>query len=151
MKEKTLRYPGHANLMRTFRESGFFSTEPVQVDGRSVRPLAVISALLFDQWKLQPGEEDFTVMKVVIEGWEKENKRRYTYDLLDRYDPATQTTSMARTTGYTCSIVARQLLAGKFSMKGICPPEFIGSQDSCFEDLLAGYTARNIRLVETIT
>jgi saccharopine dehydrogenase-like NADP-dependent oxidoreductase len=23
MKEKTLRYPGHANLMRVFRESGF--------------------------------------------------------------------------------------------------------------------------------
>jgi lysine 6-dehydrogenase len=151
MKEKTLRYPGHANLMRIFRESGFFSTEPVQVDGRSVRPLAVISALLFDQWKLQPGEEDFTVLKVVIEGWEKENKRCYTYDLLDRYDRATQTTSMARTTGYTCSIVARQILAGKFSMKGICPPEFIGRQDACFEDLLAGYNARNIRLVETIT
>jgi saccharopine dehydrogenase-like NADP-dependent oxidoreductase len=151
MKEKTMRYPGHANLMRTFRESGFFGTTPVQVDGRSIRPLSVISALLFDQWKLQPGEEDFTLLKVVIEGWEKESKRCYTYDLLDKYDRETQTTSMARTTGYTCSIVARQILAGKFNAKGICPPEFIGRQDPCFDELLAGYNTRNIRLVETIT
>jgi saccharopine dehydrogenase-like NADP-dependent oxidoreductase len=150
MREKTLRYPGHANLMRAFRESGFFGPAPVQVDGRSVRPLSVISALLFDQWKLQPGEEDFTLMKVVVDGWDKESKRRYTYDLLDRYDRKTQTTSMARTTGYTCSIVARQILAGKFNMKGICPPELIGRQDACFNDLLAGYNQRNIRLVETI-
>jgi lysine 6-dehydrogenase len=151
MKEKTLRYPGHANLMRTFRESGFFSPTPLQVDGQSVRPLSVVSALLFDQWKLQPGEEDFTLLKVVVDGWDKEIKRRYTYDLLDRYDPQTQTTSMARTTGYTCSIVARQVLAGKFDIKGICPPEFLGKQDTCFDDLLAGYEKRNIRLVETIT
>jgi lysine 6-dehydrogenase len=151
MKEKTLRYPGHANLMRTFRESGFFSPTPLQIDGQSVRPLSVVSALLFDQWKLQPGEEDFTLLKVVVDGWDKEIKRRYTYDLLDRYDPQTQTTSMARTTGYTCSIVARQVLAGKFGIKGICPPEFLGKQDTCFDDLLAGYEKRNIRLVETIT
>ncbi len=151
MKEKTMRYPGHANLMRTFRESGFFSPTPLQVDGQSVRPLSVASALLFDQWKLQPGEEDFTLLKVIVDGWDKEAERRYTYDLLDRYDHQTQTTSMARTTGYTCSIVARQVLAGKFDLKGICPPEFLGKQDACFDDLLAGYEKRNIRLVETIT
>ena len=150
MKEKTLRYPGHASLMRAFRDSGFFSPTPMQVDGRSVRPLSVISALLFAQWELQPGDEDFTLLKVVVDGWEKESKRRYTYDLLDRYDRKTQTTSMARTTGYTCSIVARQVLSGKFTLKGICPPELIGRQDACFDDLLAGYTKRNIRLVETI-
>jgi lysine 6-dehydrogenase len=150
MREKTLRYPGHANLMRAFREGGFFSPTPVPVDGRSVRPLSVTSVLLFDRWKLQPDEEDFTLMKVVVDGWDKESKRRYTYDLLDRYDRKTQTTSMARTTGYTCSIVARQILAGKFNLKGICPPELIGRQDACFDDLLAGYNKRSIRLVETI-
>jgi saccharopine dehydrogenase-like NADP-dependent oxidoreductase len=151
MKEKTLRYPGHANLMKIFRESGFFSPTPLQVDGQTVRPLSVTSALLFDQWKLQQGEEDFTLMKVVVDGLQNESKRRFTYDLLDRYDHQTQTTSMARTTGYTCSIAARQVLTGKFDIKGICPPEFLGKQDACFDDLLAGYEKRNIRLVETVT
>ena len=58
MKEKTLRYPGHANLMRVFRDSGFFEREPILVDGQSVSPLAVTSRLLFEQWRLAEGEED---------------------------------------------------------------------------------------------
>ncbi len=56
MVEKTLRYPGHARLMQVFRDSGFFDAEPVTVNGQSVRPLDLTSHLLFDQWKMQPGE-----------------------------------------------------------------------------------------------
>ena len=55
MKEKTLRYPGHANLMRIFRESGFFGETPIEVDGQQVIPLSVSSRLLFRQWRLAPG------------------------------------------------------------------------------------------------
>ena len=113
MKEKTLRYPGHAELMRIFRESGFFGTEPVQVEGREVRPLALTSRLLFDQWRMQDGEEDLTVMRVEVVGRREGQRVRYTYDLLDRFDRATGTTAMARTTGYTCALVARQVLAGR--------------------------------------
>jgi saccharopine dehydrogenase-like NADP-dependent oxidoreductase len=150
MKEKTLRYPGHINLMRVFRESGFFDTEPLDIGGVAVRPIDLTSKLLFDHWKLRPGEEDFTVMQVIVEGRRAGRQVRYTYDLLDRYDRATQTTSMARTTGYTATIVARQVLRGRFAQKGICPPEFIGRASGCFTDLLAGYAARAIRLAETV-
>ncbi len=150
MKEKTLRYPGHIHLMRVFRESGFFDTAPLEIGGVSVRPIDLTSKLLFDQWKLQPGEEDFTVMQVIVEGTKAGRRVRHTYDLLDRYDRATQTTSMARTTGYTATIIARQVLRGQFAQKGICPPEFIGRAPGCFADLLAGYADRNIRLTETI-
>ncbi|MFN2283710.1 MAG: saccharopine dehydrogenase family protein [Anaerolineae bacterium] len=150
MKEKTLRYPGHINLMRVFRESGFFGTEPLDVDGVAVRPIDLTSKLLFDHWKLRPGEEDFTVMQIIVEGERAGRRVRYTYDLLDRYDRETQTTSMARTTGYTATLVARQVLRGQFAQKGICPPEFIGRTPGCYADLLAGYAKRNIRLVETV-
>ena len=150
MIEKTMRYPGHANLMRIFKESGFFSTEAIDVDGYPVRPLSLTSKLLFDQWRLQEGEEDVTVMKVVIDGWKSGDNYRYSYDLLDRYDHKTRTTSMARTTGYTASIVARQILDGKFQKKGICPPELIGHLDHCFDDLLEEYKDRNIILKEKI-
>ena len=46
MKEKTLRYPGHIDLMRVFRETGLFDTEPVEVDGRPVVPRDVTASLL---------------------------------------------------------------------------------------------------------
>jgi lysine 6-dehydrogenase len=151
MREKTLRYPGHAELMRVFRESGFFSTTAVEVDGHKVKPLSLTSKLLFDQWRLEEGEADFTVMQVLIEGQQGGERVCYTYYLLDKYDEETQTTSMARTTGYTCAIVARQVVKGLFSQEGICPPEFIGRAAGCYDDLQAEYKRRNIKLWETIT
>ena len=150
MREKTLRYPGHANLMRIFKESGFLSTEPIVVDGQTIQPISVTSKLLFDQWQLKQGEADFTVMQVVMEGQRKGKRRRYIYNLLDNYDKETRTTSMARTTGYTCSIVARQIMSGQFTQKGICPPEFIGQAEGCYENLLEEYGKRNIQLTERI-
>jgi lysine 6-dehydrogenase len=150
MKEMTLRYPGHANLMAVLRESGFFGVEPIHIEGQAVRPLAVTAKLLFEQWKLQPGEEDFTVMRVVLEGRKDGRTLRHTYDLLDSYDHSTNTTSMARTTGYTCAIVARQVLAGQFRQIGICPPEFVGRSPGCYAPFLEGLAARNIVLNETI-
>lgn len=151
MKEKTLRYPGHAELMRVFRESGFFDTEPLEVGGRWLRPLDLTSKLLFEAWTMAPGERDLTVFQVIVEGRKGGHTYRYTYDLLDGYDPATDTSSMARTTGYTCTIVARQLVGGLFTRKGVCPPEYVGRTPGCFEDLRAGYERRNIQLKEQVT
>jgi len=151
MKEKTLRYPGHANVMRIFRESGFFDTDPLEVEGHMVRPIALTSKLLFDQWRLKEGEADLTVMHVVIEGQKRGRRLCYTDDLLDRHDEETQTTSMARTTGYTCAIAVRQVINGLFTRRGICAPEFIGRTKGCYENLLDEYAKRNIRLTETIT
>jgi len=69
MKEKTLRYPGHIEYIRVLRACGFFSGEKVRVDdGTEVAPLALTSKLLFDQWRLGDEEEEFTVMRVTIEG-----------------------------------------------------------------------------------
>ena len=45
------------------------------------------------------------------------------FHLLDRYDRATGTTSMARTTGYTCTAVARLVASGGYRRAGISPPE----------------------------
>ena len=150
-KEKTLRFPGHADLMRAFRESGFLSNEPLSVEGQLVRPISLTAKLLFDQWKLQEGEEDFTVMRVIVAG-EKEGKSvRYTYDLLDKYDRQTRTTSMARTTGYTCAIAARQVARGLIPQKGILPPEYLGRIPGLFADFLSEYSRRNIHLTETIS
>lgn len=150
MKEKTLRYPGHANLMKIFRESGFFGKNPVEVDGQKIIPIALTSKLMFEQWRLEKGEEDFMVMQVIIAGKRESKKVSYTYYLLDRYDHATETTSMARTTGYTCAIVVRQVAKALFSQKGICPPEFIGRTEGCYENLLREYSKRGILLVETV-
>ncbi|MEO5571921.1 MAG: saccharopine dehydrogenase C-terminal domain-containing protein [Bacteroidia bacterium] len=133
MKEKTLRYPGHADLMRIYRESGFFEKNKIKVGNAEVAPIDLISKLLFSQWKYQPGEEDFTIMRVTLGGTDEKGKVKIIYTLYDRYNKETQTMSMARTTGYTCTASARLIIENKFSRKGISPPEFVGEDENCFE------------------
>ncbi len=146
MKEKTMRYPGHANLARVFRDSGFFNAEPIDIDGMQVRPIDVTSRLLIEQWRLAEDEQDLTVMQVIMEGRHDGRRQRRDFYMLDRFDAATGTTSMARTTGYTCAIAARQVATGMFRRKGICPPEYLGATDGCYEHMIMELGKRNIHL-----
>ena len=151
MKEKTMRYPGHANLARALRDSGFFDTDPIDIEGTPVRPIDVTSRLLIEQWRLAENEEDLTVMQVIMEGEQDGRRQRRDFYLLDRFDCATGTTSMARTTGYTCAIAARQVLAGMFSRKGVCPPEYLGATEGCYAHMLAELERRKVCIEEAVT
>jgi saccharopine dehydrogenase-like NADP-dependent oxidoreductase len=151
MKEKTMRYPGHANLARIFRDSGFLDTDYLEIDGIKVRPIDVTSRLLIEQWRLAENEADLTVMQIIMKGTHNGRRERRDFYMLDRFDAATGTTSMARTTGYTCAIVARQVLTGMFTRKGICPPEYVGATPGCYEHLLTELGERNILVQEVVT
>jgi saccharopine dehydrogenase-like NADP-dependent oxidoreductase len=136
MIEKTLRYPGCIEYLRVLRESGFFSYEEIDVRGMKVRPIDVTAKLLFPKWKLKPGEEEFTVMRIRLKGEEKGKEKTYQYDLLDKTNKLTGTLSMARTTGYTCTAAVNLVLDGKFARKGISPPEFLGEDESNFHFIM---------------
>ncbi len=151
MVEKTLRYPGHAEKMRMLRETGFFGQDAVDVGGVRVRPLDVTAKLLFSAWQLGPGEEDFTAMRVAVEGERHDRHIRITWDLLDRFDRETGTTSMARTTGYTCTAMVRLFASGLYSRKGISPPEMVGREQACCDFVFRELAARGVRFTETVT
>lgn len=144
MIEKTLRYPGCIEYLRVLRESGFFSYEEIEVKGMRVRPIDVTSRLLFPKWKMKPGEEEFTVMRIRISGEDNGQRRSFEYDLLDHTDKETNTLSMARTTGYTCTAAANLVLDGKFSRKGICPPEYLGEDEANFRFMLEYLGVRGV-------
>ncbi len=127
MIEKTLRYPGSIEYLRVLRESGFFSYKAIEVNGNKTRPIDLTSKLLFSQWKLKPGEEDFTIMRITIKGSENGVPKTYVYDLFDHFDRENQIISMARTTGYTCTAVANLLLDGGFNTPGVSAPEMLGA------------------------
>lgn len=144
MREKTLRYPGHRDLALSLRESGFLSEEAVQVDGVMVKPHALTSAVLFDQWKLQPEEEELTVMRVTVEGEESGKAVRHVWQLHDAFDPATGISSMARTTGYTCTGMAEQILAGAWAVPGVSPGEIVGREEAVFQGVLKYLEERGV-------
>ena len=150
MKEKTLRYPGHVEKMAVLRESGFFSAEPVTLQGREVRPIDLTARLLFPMWKLQPGEGDITILKILIEGGVDGRKQRVVYDMLDRFDRDSNTTSMARTTGYTATATVRMIADGLYARTGISPPEYLGQVPGCVQYLLDRLAERGVIYEEHI-
>jgi saccharopine dehydrogenase-like NADP-dependent oxidoreductase len=125
MYEKTLRYPGHAQAMRAFREAGFFSKEATMVCDQRIRPLDVTAALLFPRWTFGDEEADVTVLKVLVEGTSGSNRLTCSWELIDRYDPAARLHSMARTTAFPAAIVAA-LVANGALPAGVHPPETLG-------------------------
>ncbi len=129
MKEKTLRYPGHIELIIALKQAGFFDTTPLRIKEVDISPLDFTSKLLVNEWKLDAEEEEFTVMKVIIKG----EGKTIEYNLLDRYDAITKTSSMARTTGYTCTAAVNLIASGLFTEKGVFPPELIGNRKECFD------------------
>ena len=149
MIEKTLRYKGHIEKMAVLRDTGFFSKEPILINGVMISPLEFTSRLLFPKWKLQEGEEDLTVMQVITEGLKNGIRQRFTWDLFDKFDKATGIHSMARTTGYTATMVARLLIKGLYSKKGVSAPEFLGRDAGIVNFLLDGLKERGIVYKET--
>jgi lysine 6-dehydrogenase len=165
MIEKTLRYPGTIEYLRVLREAGFFSYDKVEAGGVRIRPIDLTAKLLFPGWKLGPGEEDFTVMRIIIKGTELPpgnkkyrvpgeripvtGRKKYVWELLDRYDRSTRTISMARTTGYTCSAAVHLLARGMFTRKGLNPPEYLGRQQEHFGFIMKylGERGVNYRMV----
>ncbi len=145
MRERTLRYPGHIELMRVLRETGFFNKEPITVQGAKVRPLDVTAALLFPKWTFDEGEADLTVMRVEAVGSKGGERVLLRWDLFDRYDPATGYRSMSRTTAFPATIMARRILNGRISTHGVLPPEKLASVPGLVDEVLAELGERGVR------
>lgn len=139
-KEKTLRYPGHIDLIIALKESGFFSEEKINIDGAAISPLQFTSKILFNEWKLGDEEEELTVMKVIL----RSANKTIEYNLLDRFDTATGNSSMSRTTGFTCTASANLIAKNIFTEKGVFPPELVGNNKTAFNFVMDYLKARNV-------
>ena len=148
IKEQTLRYPGHIDLIIALKQSGFLSEEKININDTSLSPLQFTSKILFNDWKLGEEEEELTVLRILIEG-EKDGKWvKEEFNLLDRYDPGSKTSSMGRTTGYTCTAAVHLIAAKIFTEKGVFPPELVGKQKECFDYVMSHLKERNISVVK---
>jgi len=143
-RERTLRWPGHTGWIEGLKKLGFFRTEPLAINGTVIIPLDVTSRLLSEKCKLEHGEDEFTVMRVTMRGSSMGAWRQIVYDLFDKYDSKTDTSSMARTTGYTCSAIANLVLNKKIPALGMFPPEIVGTIPGCFEFIMGYLRERNV-------
>jgi lysine 6-dehydrogenase len=147
-KEKTMRYPGHVDIILSLKESGFFNETPIDVNGTKISPLKVTSQILFNEWKLGLEEEELTVMKVKLIGKKDDESKTIEWSLLDFYDQETKTSSMARTTGYTCTAAVNLIAQNFFNEKGVFPPELVGKHKRCFDFILEYLKERKVNWVK---
>lgn len=150
MKEKTLRYPGHIDLILKLKQAGFFNESPVEIKGQKISPLEFSSRVLIDSWKLGEEEEELTVMKVIVDGENNGKKIRVDYSLLDKYDTKSKTSSMSRTTGYTCTAAVELINQRLFTEKGVFPPELVGSKKECFDYVLQHLNERGVKWIRNL-
>lgn len=130
MEYKTLRYPGHAELVRTIRDLGLLDLEPVDVKGTEVVPRDLFMSVVAPRLRKDPQESpDLVALRVEVEGEKDGREVKLRWDLLDRYDPETGITAMMRTTGFSLAITGIFQAAGRVEPGVWTPDEAMPAQD----------------------
>ena len=125
--EKTLRYPGHYDLLCELKELGLFSSEKIRVNGSEITPRAVMSKIF--EGKFAGKGPDVCIMRLeahesvrtpgvrgLLGGRLKGQVASFT--LVDHYDPKTDMSAMMRTTAFPASIVVQMLGSGAIARRG---------------------------------
>jgi lysine 6-dehydrogenase len=146
MEYKTLRYPGHAEIMQTIREIGLLDLEPVEVKGVMVAPRDLFVTVVGPKLT-KPKGKDLLALRVVVRGKKGGRPAERRFDLVDRYDEKHGISAMMRTTGYSLSITGQMQARGEVQPPGVWTP------DECMpaEAYIAALRARGIELKETVS
>jgi len=152
MEEKTIRWKGHAEQVQLLMDLGLFSERPVNLKttGARVSPRALLSTLMEKKLAMHQGDKDMTLLRVDVEGRKRKgdkSTRIHEYEMIDKFDSTTQTTSMARTTAHPCSTVALMILEGKITERGFIPPE-LAIKDDRFDEFIARLERKGLSIKE---
>ena len=122
MNYKTLRYPGHADIMRAIRALGLLDTTPIDVRGQQVVPRNAFIAAASPTLR-KPEGRDLLALRVEVSGTSDGAPRTVRYDLVDLYDEEHGVTAMMRTTGYSLAVTALMQVDGRVTEKGVHTPD----------------------------
>lgn len=136
MSEITLRVPGHLDTMDTLHSLHM-------LDGD--RMTDVLAAHFVDKF---PGDSypDRLLMEIWAEKAGHQRKYRL-HDIRPSNAPGTAT-AMARSTGFTTAAAAVLLARKKFTTPGTHPPEVLGRDSTCMNDLIADLAERGVTVHE---
>lgn len=108
---KTIRFPGHCERMRLYKDFGLWSEEPITIGGQTVKPKEVFCHV-FGPELAKFEDQDMCAVRAVGEGMKDGQKVRHQVDIFDKEDPATGFTSMERLTGFSAAIYAIAIAEG---------------------------------------
>lgn len=108
---KTIRFPGHCERIKIFKDFGFWSEESVVVNGSEVRPRELFYKV-FGKALEQYEDKDQCVVRAVGRGTKDGKPYSAQIDIFDKEDEVTGFTSMERLTGFSAAIFAREIAEG---------------------------------------
>jgi len=128
MSYKTLRYPGHAALMKSFRELGLFEKKPMSINGCKTSPREAFIASV-DPILRQPESPDLVALRVIIEGSLSGNPQKLIFEMVEYSDAELKISAMMRTTGFSLAAVAIMLATSNVKTGVFIPSECIKSDE----------------------
>jgi lysine 6-dehydrogenase len=134
MEYKTLRYPGHAQIMENIRGIGLLDLQPVEVKGTKVVPRDVFIAVVGPRLN-KPNGRDLVALRVVVSGKKGGKSATKTFQLVDRYDEAHGVSAMMRTTGYSLAITGLMQVRGQVKPTGVHTPDECMPADAYISEL----------------
>src|SRR5213080_2218182 len=148
MHEFTLRYPGHADMMRTLQVLGFFERKSVKIGDVELEPRQLTIERL--RGAMSHGSpEDFLALRVEVKGLSRGKKIHIRYQLLDHYHRRSGISAMARTTAYPCTSVALLMGRGEIKETGIVTPEKIAQDERLYRFVLSRLAERGVKMKMT--
>jgi lysine 6-dehydrogenase len=146
IRNKVLRYPGHVAQFGAFQHAGFFSEEPVLVDGAPVVPRHLFHALIEPQIRAPEPFEDIVIAHVIATGRRDGRPARAVVDLRALRDDSLRFTGMERTTGWHAAIVAHLLASG-----AIPPGAYPVEEAVAPATIVAALRERGLPVLESVT
>jgi lysine 6-dehydrogenase len=122
MEYKTLRYPGHAEIMETIRALGLLGLEPVEVKGEKVVPRELFVSVVGPKLT-KPKGKDLLALRVTVTGTKGGKPATRQFDLVDQYDEKHGISAMMRTTGYSLSITGQMQARREVGPPGVWTPD----------------------------
>lgn len=139
MEYKTLRYPGHAALMKAIRELGLLDLTPVNVKGKEVVPRDAFIASVSPKLT-KPEGRDLVALRVIASGTKDGAPKTTTFDLVDRFDEVHHVSAMMRTTGYSLSLTGLTQARRQVIRFGVTTPD----EGMPFDRYVSGLKERGI-------
>ena len=130
---KTIRYPGHCQMIKPMLDLGFGSEETITVMNKKIVPRKVLIKLLTDN--IPSKGQDVVLLKTMSEGLKDGKKVQIDYQLIDYYDEENGITSMMRTTAYPVAIIAEMIRSGQIKKRGVYTCENIVPPEPFFKEL----------------
>ena len=143
--EKTVRWPGHYDGIRTLIDCGLFEETPVEFDGARISPREFLLKMINPRLVPCKGDGDVCVMYNTVTGEKDGRPHKVEYFMWEEANA--EFSAMARVTGFPAAIGAKMIGAGKIALRGIRAPEecFIGDT---YQDFLDELKACDIHIAE---